>query len=126
MTREDIKLEDLLGRIGGGIYLSTKVEGVPKGSGLGTSSILAGACAKAIAEFTGAEVTRDMLFDQVLYMEQLMSTGGGWQDQAGGIMPGIKMITSKPGARQILEVEPVQMDEKAKEELNRRFAVIYT
>lgn len=126
MTKEDIKLEDLLERLGGGIYLSTKVEGVPKGSGLGTSSILAGACAKAIAEFTGMEPTRDMLFDQVLYMEQLMSTGGGWQDQAGGIIPGIKMITSKPGARQILEVEPVCMDEKAKEELNRRFAIIYT
>lgn len=126
MTKEDIKLEDLLERLGGGIYLSTKVEGVPKGSGLGTSSILAGACAKAIAEFTGTEPARDMLFDQVLYMEQLMSTGGGWQDQAGGIIPGIKMITSKPGARQILEVEPVCMDEKAKEELNRRFAIIYT
>lgn len=126
MTKEDIKLEDLLERLGGGIYLSTKVEGVPKGSGLGTSSILAGVCAKAIAEFTGTEPARDMLFDQVLYMEQLMSTGGGWQDQAGGIIPGIKMITSKPGARQILEVEPVCMDEKAKEELNRRFAIIYT
>ncbi|MDE7250988.1 MAG: bifunctional fucokinase/L-fucose-1-P-guanylyltransferase, partial [Lachnospiraceae bacterium] len=126
MAGEDVKLEDLLGRLGGGIYLATKVVGVPKGSGLGTSSILAGACAKAIAEFTGAEVTRGMLFDQVLYMEQLMSTGGGWQDQAGGIVPGIKMITSKPGARQILEVEPVRMDEKTKEELNRRFAIIYT
>lgn len=126
MPKEDIMLEDLLERLGGGIYLSTKVEGVPKGSGLGTSSILAGACAKAISEFIGTEPERDMLFDQVLYMEQLMSTGGGWQDQAGGIIPGIKMITSKPGARQILEVEPVCMDEKAKEELNRRFAIIYT
>lgn len=126
MTEEDIVLEELLERLGGGIYLSTRVVGVPKGSGLGTSSILAGACAKAIAEFIGTEVTRDMLFDQVLYMEQLMSTGGGWQDQAGGIVPGIKMITSKPGARQILEVEPVHMDEKAREELNRRFAIVYT
>ena len=126
ILNEAVKLEDILERLGGGIYLSTKVVGVPKGSGLGTSSILAGACAKAIAEFTGAEVTSDMLFDQVLYMEQLMSTGGGWQDQAGGIMPGIKIITSKPGARQILEVEPVQMDEKAKEELNQRFVIIYT
>ncbi len=119
-------LEELLRRLGGGIYLSTKVVGVPKGSGLGTSSILAGACARAIAEFTGTEPRRELLFDQVLYMEQLMSTGGGWQDQAGGILPGIKMITSKPGSHQILEVEPVHMAERAKEELNSRFAVIYT
>ncbi|MCM1127488.1 MAG: bifunctional fucokinase/L-fucose-1-P-guanylyltransferase [Lachnospiraceae bacterium] len=123
---EDGSLEKILRRLGGGIYLSTKVVGVPKGSGLGTSSILAGACAKAIAEFTGTEAKRELLFNQVLYMEQLMSTGGGWQDQAGGILPGIKMITSKPGARQILEAEPVHVDEGTKEELNRRFAVIYT
>lgn len=122
----DGALEKILRRLGGGIYLSTKVVGVPKGSGLGTSSILAGACAKAIAEFTGTEAERELLFNQVLYMEQLMSTGGGWQDQAGGILPGIKMITSRPGARQILEVEPVHVDERTKEELNRRFAVIYT
>ena len=36
------------------------------------------------------------------------------------------MITSKPGTRQILEVEPVHISEKTREELNRRFAVIYT
>ena len=33
-------LEDVLREIGGGIYLSTQVVNVPKGSGLGTSSIL--------------------------------------------------------------------------------------
>ena len=25
-----------------------------------------------------------------------MSTGGGWQDQVGGLTPGIKFITSDP------------------------------
>lgn len=119
-------LEDILKRLGGGIYLSTMVEGVPKGSGLGTSSILAGACAKAAARFTGTQISDSVLFDQVLYMEQLMSTGGGWQDQAGGIVPGIKLLTSKPGAHQVLQVEQVQIGEETKEELNRRFAVIYT
>lgn len=119
-------LESVLEKLGGGIYLSTMVEGVPKGSGLGTSSILAGACAKAIAEFTGVELEDHVLFDQVLYMEQLMSTGGGWQDQAGGIVPGIKMLTSKPGTRQEINVESVNISEATKKELNERFAVIYT
>lgn len=119
-------LEDILRELGGGIYLSTKVEGVPKGSGLGTSSILAGACAKAISSFVGKTHNDSVLFDQVLYMEQIMSTGGGWQDQVGGMVPGIKMITSKPGIHQILHVEPVRIDERTKKELNSRFAVIYT
>ncbi len=126
LLQKDITLEDILRRLGGGIYLATKVESVPKGSGLGTSSILAGACVKAIADFTGVMMDEGVLFDRVLYMEQLMSTGGGWQDQAGGIIPGIKMITSNPGARQILQVEPVFLDDRTKEELNSRFAVIYT
>ena len=99
---------------------------LPARSGLGTSSILAGACVKAIADFTGVMMDEGVLFDRVLYMEQLMSTGGGWQDQAGGIVPGIKLLTSKPGAHQALQVEQVQIGKETKEELNRRFAVIYT
>lgn len=112
--------------LGGGIYLSTRVVGVPKGSGLGTSSILAGACAKALLEFTGKQVTEGALFDIVLCMEQIMSTGGGWQDQAGGMTNGIKMITSKPGIRQILHIDCISISDKAKKELNERFAIVYT
>lgn len=122
----DTSLEEILQQLGGGIYLSTSVESVPKGSGLGTSSILAGACAKAIAEFTGRSLTDNALFEQVLYMEQLMSTGGGWQDQVGGLVPGIKMITSKPGVQQMLNVEPISISDKTKGELKERFAIIYT
>ncbi len=46
-------LEEVLNRLGGGIWMGTEVTGVPKGSGLGTSSILAAACVKAIFEFLG-------------------------------------------------------------------------
>lgn len=42
-VREEVDLQEILKRMGGGIYLSTQVYGVPKGSGLGTSSILSGA-----------------------------------------------------------------------------------
>lgn len=119
-------LEEILDRMGGGIYLSTRVTGVPKGSGLGTSSILAGACAKAIAQFTGKEAADSFLFEQVLCMEQIMSTGGGWQDQAGGLTKGIKMITSRPGVRQLLHVEYLKIPEEAQRELQERFAIVYT
>lgn len=44
---EEADLTEILKRLGGGIYLSTQVIGIPKGSGLGTSSILSGAVSKA-------------------------------------------------------------------------------
>ncbi|MBR5597342.1 MAG: bifunctional fucokinase/L-fucose-1-P-guanylyltransferase [Lachnospiraceae bacterium] len=119
-------LQEVLEALGGGIYLSTQVINVPKGSGLGTSSILAGACVKGLFEFFGEEAKDDILYDVVLSMEQLMSTGGGWQDQVGGLTPGIKMITTAPGIEQVIQVKPVELKEETLKELQERFALIYT
>ena len=119
-------LQEVLQELGGGIYLSTQVMNVPKGSGLGTSSILAGACVKGLFEFFGEEVEDSILYDVVLSMEQLMSTGGGWQDQVGGLTPGIKMITTVPGIDQVIQVKPVVLKEETLKELQERFALIYT
>lgn len=119
-------LQEVLAELGGGIYLSTQVINVPKGSGLGTSSILAGACVKGLFEFFGEEASDDILYDVVLSMEQLMSTGGGWQDQVGGLTPGIKMITTRPGIDQVIQVQPVVLKEETLKELQERFALIYT
>lgn len=122
----EANLQEILKRIGGGIYLSTRVCNVPKGSGLGTSSILSGAAVKAIGAFFGQEWSDETLYETVLHLEQIMSTGGGWQDQVGGLTPGIKYITTKPGMTQHIKVEYVQLDEETKEELQERFALIYT
>jgi fucokinase len=119
-------LEQILKRLGGGIYLSTQVVGIPKGSGLGTSSILAGACVTGLFEFLGFEKSKEEIYEIVLCMEQIMSTGGGWQDQVGGLTNGIKLITTKPGIRQQIHVEPVHVPESAMRELSERFALIYT
>ncbi len=119
-------LEDILTRLGGGIYLSTKVVGIPKGSGLGTSSILSGACVKALHEFLGLEYSDGSLYDIVLTMEQIMSTGGGWQDQVGGLTNGIKMITTEPGLDQEIRVGQLKIQDSTWEELQERFALIYT
>lgn len=123
---DERELEQVLRELGGGIYLSTQVKGVPKGSGLGTSSILSVACAKALYEFLGEPADDGVLYDVVLCMEQLMSTGGGWQDQVGGLVPGIKMITSKPGLRQHIRLEQVNIAPETVKELQERFALIYT
>ncbi|MDO4276044.1 MAG: L-fucokinase [Eubacteriales bacterium] len=119
-------LVEILRRLGGGIYLSTRVIGVPKGSGLGTSSILAGACAKAIYHLLGRDAGENELYDIVLGIEQIMSTGGGWQDQVGGLTPGIKCILSKPGIRQDIRVHQLDIAQDTLKELSSRFVLIYT
>lgn len=113
-------------RLGGGLRLNTRVFGIPKGSGLGTSSILAGACVRAICRFFGWEASDNEVVNRVLAIEQIMSTGGGWQDQVGGLVPGIKMITSRAGLDQSITVTPLSLSPETKAELDERFVLIYT
>lgn len=122
----DYDLKEILKNLGGGIYLSTQVKGVPKGSGLGTSSILSGACVKGIFDFLGQDISDGELYEIVLCMEQIMSTGGGWQDQVGGITPGIKYITTEPGISQEINVNTMKLKPEVLQELQDRFALIYT
>jgi fucokinase len=119
-------LERELERLGGGFIMRSQVNGIPKGSGLGTSSILAAGCAKCLFEFVGIRADNAKIYDTVLVMEQIMSTGGGWQDQVGGLTPGVKFTTSRPGMAQKLLVEPVALDPHMHKELRERFALIYT
>lgn len=126
IPKEGHDLEEILTRLGGGFVMHSEVTNVPKGSGLGTSSILSAACVKAVFEFMGISYTEDDLYSHVLAMEQIMSTGGGWQDQVGGVTPGLKYITTMPGVEQKIKVSHVQLSEETKQELNERFALIYT
>lgn len=126
IPQKGYKLEDILRRLGGGFVMHSEVTDVPKGSGLGTSSILSAACVKAVFEFTGIEFTEEDLYAHVLAMEQIMSTGGGWQDQVGGATSGLKYISSMPGLKQEIKVTHVELPESARKELNERFVLIYT
>lgn len=126
IPREGHTLEEVLTRLGGGFVMHSEVTNVPKGSGLGTSSILSAACVKAVFEFMGIDYTEDDMYSHVLAMEQIMSTGGGWQDQVGGVTPGIKFITSGPGVEQKIKVTHVELSDETKRELDERFALIYT
>ena len=126
IPKEGGNLGAILNRLGGGFEMHSEVTNVPKGSGLGTSSILSAACVKAVFEFIGREHKDNDLYQTVLAMEQIMSTGGGWQDQVGGVTNGIKYITAEPGINQVINVEKVQLSEETKNELNERFCLIYT
>ena len=119
-------LNEVLERLGGGFAMHSEVTNVPKGSGLGTSSILSAACVKCVFEFMGIAYTEEDLCGHVLAMEQIMSTGGGWQDQVGGITGGIKYITAMPGMEQKLKVQHLELSDGTMRELSDRFCLIYT
>ena len=90
-------LKRLLERaFGGGIEINM-LAAVPKGSGLGTSSILAATILGTLSDLCGLKWTSDDLYLRTLVLEQMLGSGGGWQDQVGGIAAGLKRIESTPG-----------------------------
>ncbi len=91
-------LPEALDALGCGLEI-TLLCAVPKGSGLGTSSVLAGVILAGLSRFLGRPVVLDELIRQVLQVEQMLTTGGGWQDQIGGLVGGVKCVESRPGLR---------------------------
>jgi galactokinase/mevalonate kinase-like predicted kinase len=89
-------LAAMLKLFGGGIELNT-LAAIPSGSGLGTSSIMGAVLAAVINRMVGDRLSERELFHAVLKLEQELTTGGGWQDQIGGVLPGVKVISSGPG-----------------------------
>jgi len=120
-----LSLKKMLERFGGGIDL-TLFSAVPSGSGLGTSSILGSAVIACLSRMVGRELTREELFNCVLYMEQLMTTGGGWQDQIGGIVGGVKHIHTEPGLFQIPRISWTDIRSRPDMEISERFLLYYT
>lgn len=126
VREEDKDVKDILKRLGTGFDFTTDVTAIPKGSGLGTSSILAAACLKAIYNFIGVKISDEDLAYKTLEQEQIMGTGGGWQDQIGGIIPGIKGTYTEAGEIQKFEIKRLKLSKKMQNEINNRFALIYT
>jgi hypothetical protein len=50
-----------------------------------------------IHRMMGRNLSARQLFHNVLRLEQELTTGGGWQDQVGGAVGSVKMITTEPG-----------------------------
>ena len=118
-------LEEALCSMGGGLEIRTAVN-LPMGSGLGTSSILGATIVRALAEMAGETPDDQALSQQVMRLEQLMTTGGGWQDQVGGIFPGAKLATTGPGLRQRVRVEPVAWTPEREAEFENLVLLYYT
>lgn len=92
-------LDEQLRALGGGVEISL-LAAVPKGSGLGTSSILAATLLGTLSEFCGLGWDHAEIFRRTLALEQMLTSGGGWQDQMGGLLHGAKFIETAPGLDQ--------------------------
>ena len=151
------------------VELRTEVN-LPKGSGLGTSSILALAMFHALSEcafgktwkprdesgrqhaLAGlvdrhdsggrscevngelSDISLSVAIHSVLAVEQMIRTGGGWQDQLGGALYGLRLSRSTPGCGPsatmselpIYSYEVACISDAAKSLINSRFACIFT
>lgn len=92
-------LKQQLEAFGCGIEV-TMLSAIPAGSGLGTSSMLAATVLGALNDFCGLHWDKNELGIRTLILEQLLTSGGGWQDQYGGILPGVKLLTTERGFSQ--------------------------
>ena len=105
-----LDLRTSLDRLGGGFELRI-ASGLPKGSGLGTSSILGALTLASLARFAGATFDRDRLIAATSELEQRMGTAGGWQDQAGGVTAGAKLLETAAGLEQVPKETPLSIPE---------------
>lgn len=108
---------------------------LPTGSGMGGSSIIAGCVLAAIAKCVGitlagigGEATQGIeingpnsIIHSVLMVEQLLTTGGGWQDNIGGIVGGLKLGSSDPHVLPLqTRVQRVHLPPYVIDDLNKR------
>ncbi len=96
-------LETQLKAFGSGIEVSL-LSAIPAGSGLGTSSILASTVLGALNDFCSLGWSKNEIGIQTLVLEQLLTSGGGWQDQYGGILHGVKLLETEKGFLQYPQV----------------------
>ena len=98
--RSYASLQQQLQDFGAGFEI-TLLSAIPAGSGLGTSSILAATVLGAINDFCGLSWDKNNICQQTLILEQLLTSGGGWQDQYGGIFHGVKLLQTSSQLPQI-------------------------
>lgn len=98
-----VSLRQQLEDFGCGIEL-TLLSAIPAGSGLGTSSVLAATVLGALNDFCGLSWSKSDIGCRTSALEQMLTTGGGWQDQFGGVLQGVKMLHTDRGFSQNLTV----------------------
>eukprot|EP00061_Rhincodon_typus_P017716 g46542.t1 len=80
----------------------------------------------ALITAAGKTYDTSSLIHAVLHLEQMLTTGGGWQDQVGGLVPGIKIGRSKPQLPLRVEVEHIAVTDTFVKSLNDHLLLVYT
>uniref|UniRef100_A0A3B4AQW3 Uncharacterized protein n=1 Tax=Periophthalmus magnuspinnatus TaxID=409849 RepID=A0A3B4AQW3_9GOBI len=123
LSSHDALGPQLLQLWGGGIELHSW-SSLPTGSGL-TSSILAGALLAAVYRCTGRTYDTDSLIHNVLYLEQILTTGG-WQDQVGGLVGGVKLGQSQAQLPLHVRVQRLNLSHDFLVSLEQHLLLVYT
>lgn len=118
-------LKQHLEQLGGGLDI-TLFSALPKGSGLGTSSVLGAAMLACLARVRGERVSTEQLIARTSLLEQMMTTAGGWQDQVGAITPGIKLVRTAPGFEQRPSLHWTALDFTGTGDLGDRTLLYFT
>ena len=118
-------LEQQLRAFGCGIEV-TLLSAIPAGSGLGTSSLLASTVLGALNDFCGLAWDKQEIGRRTLVLEQLLTTGGGWQDQFGGLLQGIKLLQTERGFNQSPIVHWLPSDLYTQPEYSQCHLLYYT
>ncbi len=121
--RQNLKQE--LEAFGAGIEL-TLLSAIPAGSGLGTSSILASTVLGALNDFCGLGWDKNEIGRRTLILEQMLTTGGGWQDQFGGVLGGVKLLQTGKGFHQSPQVRWLPNDLWTQSEYKACHLLYYT
>lgn len=116
--------EQLMEKVGGGLEIAmTSV--LPKGCGLGGSSILAACLVKSLCKVCSIRCSWHFMMYSVLAIEQLLTSGGGWADQAG-IYPGFAITVCDNKLPIQLRVHPVTPSRTLVDTLNHHLLFIYS
>ncbi|CAJ1364220.1 unnamed protein product, partial [Effrenium voratum] len=67
----------------------------------------------------------ESLIHAVQNVEQMLTTGGGWQDQVGAILGGAKIARSGPLPLRVL-AEPLPLSRDFAEALEQRLVLVFT
>ena len=78
------------------------------------------------SELTISLIVRNDLVHAVLVVEQLLTTGGGWQDQVGGLHSDLTLGRSDPGHNVTVVSTPANVSSSFIEQLDSRLLLLFT
>lgn len=123
---EDTLMSQLNERYNAGVEVEVWSQ-LPQGSGLGGSSLLAGTLVSAMAVLLGhPPPSHSHLVHATLTIEQRLTTGGGWQDQVGGLVGGAKLGVSNVGTPVTVNMYKIPLPAEMLDFLNNHLLLLYT